>query len=142
MRSYIVYLILILFLFSCSKRSSTDSYYQSEQFWHDINSIDAHDERDTIVGNFTGLGIDTLYVKKVENTGERSGLSFSYTMVSTNPEIPNIELFGIPEAPPKLVLEGDLDQNGTCEVGYLHTWNCSQWRYYRIFTLVDGEWRY
>ena len=42
---------------------------------------------------------------------------------------------------PKLVNEGDLDGNGTCEVGYLHTWVSSQWRYYRIYTLVNGEWR-
>lgn len=38
--------------------------------------------------------------------------------------------------------EGDLDGNGTCEVGYLHTGENSQWRQYRIFTLVNGQWRY
>jgi len=27
-----------------------------------INSVSGHDERDTIVGNLTGKGIDTIYV--------------------------------------------------------------------------------
>ena len=41
--------------------------YNSDAFWRDINTIDAHNEQDTIVGNFTGKGIDTLYVEMVEN---------------------------------------------------------------------------
>ena len=41
--------------------------YNSDTFWRDINTIDAHNEQDTIVGNFTGKGIDTLYVEIVEN---------------------------------------------------------------------------
>lgn len=63
-------------------------------------------------------------------------------MVSSNKHIPRIELYGIFQAPPKLVNEGDLDGNGTCEVGYLHTWYNSQWRQYRIFTLRHGKWKY
>lgn len=37
-------------------------------------------------------------------------------MVSPNKHIPKIELYGIFQAPLKLVNEGDLDRNGTYEV--------------------------
>ena len=67
---------------------------------------------------------------------------FIYYLSSNNKKIPKIELYGCDAAPPKLVNEGDLDGNGTCEVGYIHTWIMSQWRYYRIFSLVKNEWRY
>ena len=30
-----------------------------------INSVKGHDEKDTIIGNFTGNGIDTLFVERV-----------------------------------------------------------------------------
>ena len=110
-----------------------------KDFMRSINTIIAHDEQDTIVGNITGMGIDTLYVLKT--VGE-NGQSTKFFMASTNPKIPVIELYGYSAVPPKLVNEGDLDGNGTTEVGYLHTWMNSQWRYYRIFTLVNNQWRY
>ena len=119
----------------------------SDAFWRDINTIDAHNEQDTIVGNFTGKGIDTLYVEMVENPkynvqNDDMVQIYKYYLSSNNNSIPKIELYGCDAAPPKLVKEGDLDRNGTCEVGYIHTWTMSQWRYYRIFTLVKNEWRY
>lgn len=116
--------------------------WRNEWFEHMIsnNTISGHNEQDTIVGNFTGLGIDTLYVetkKKKTDFGE-----YVYYLASNNPKIPRIKLYGCDEIQPRLVNEGDLDGNGTVEVGYLHTWINSQWRYYRIFTLVDSKWRY
>lgn len=47
-----------------------DAAYNSDTFWRDINTIDAHDEQDTIVGNFTGKGIDTCMLRwlKIPNT--------------------------------------------------------------------------
>lgn len=121
--------------------------YNSDTFWRDINTIDAHNEQDTIVGNFTGNGIDTLYIEMVENPkydvrNDDMEQMYIYYLSSNNKNIPKIELYGCDAAPPKLVNEGDLDGNGTCEVGYIHTWTMSQWRYYRIFTLVKNEWRY
>ena len=117
-----------------------DEYLDSDEYWRDINTVSAHNERDTIVGNFTGQGIDTLYV--VSERDEDEYMCTAFYMVSTNEQIPRIKLHGFPKASPKLVLEHDLDGNGTDEVGYLHTWINSRWRYYRIFTLEDYEWRY
>ena len=124
-----------------------ESRFNSDTFWRDINTIDAHNEQDTIVGNFTGRGIDTLYVEMVENPkyniqNDDMEQMYIYYLSSNNKNIPKIELYGCDAAPPKLVNEGDLDGNGTCEVGYIHTWTMSQWRYYRIFSLVKNEWRY
>jgi hypothetical protein len=109
-----------------------------------INSVSGHDERDTIIGNFTGNGIDTIYVHREENYSKNNegDQRISYYAKSNNPELPVIKLWGCDEVSPKLVYEGDVDGNGKDEWGYLHTWMTSQWRVYRIYTLVDKEWRF
>lgn len=116
--------------------------YEFNEFMHSINTVDAHNEQDTIIGNFTGTSIDTLYVDKVVGQNDEKYKLTEFFLRSTNIKIPSIELYGYADVPPKLVNEGDLDANGTSEVGYLHTWMNSQWRYYRILTLVNNEWRY
>ena len=116
--------------------------YEFNEFMHSINTVDAHNEQDTIIGNFTGTSIDTLYVDKVVGQNDKKYKLTEFFLRSTNIKIPSIELYGYADVPPKLVNEGDLDGNGTSEVGYLHTWMNSQWRYYRILTLVNNEWRY
>ena len=116
--------------------------YEFNEFMHSINTVDAHNEKDTIIGNFTGTSIDTLYVDKVVDHNDKKYKLTEFFLRSTNIKIPSIELYGYADVPPKLVNEGDLDGNGTSEVGYLHTWMNSQWRYYRILTLVNNEWRY
>ena len=116
--------------------------YEFNEFMHSINTVDAHNEKDTIIGNFTGTSIDTLYVDKVVGHNDKKYKLTEFFLRSTNIKIPSIELYGYADVPPKLVNEGDLDGNGTSEVGYLHTWMNSQWRYYRILTLVNNEWRY
>lgn len=116
--------------------------YEFNEFMHSINTVDTHNEKDTIIGNFTGTSIDTLYVDKVVGHNDEKYKLTEFFLRSTNIKIPSIELYGYADVPPKLVNEGDLDGNGTSEVGYLHTWMNSQWRYYRILTLVNNEWRY
>ena len=116
--------------------------YEIDESMQSINSVRGHNEQDTIIGNFTGSSLDTLFVFKVVGQNEDRYQSTHFFLKSTNPQIPSIELYGYADEPPMLVYEGDLDGNGTAEVGYLHTWINSQWRYYRIFTLVNNEWRY
>ena len=120
-----------------------DNIPLSEMTYDDLmikyNTVAGHDERDTIVGNFTGKGIDTLYVRYDET--KEDGERWQFYAESNNRSIPRFNMSGCISISPKLVNEGDLDGNGTCEVGYLHTWVSSQWRYYRIYTLVNGEWR-
>lgn len=92
--------------------------------WRSIQTIDAHNEEDTIVGNFTGKGIDTLYVEEVM-PDSFDYHNIKYYMVSSNKHIPRIELYGIFQAPPKLVNEGDLDGNGNMR-GWLPTYLVQQ----------------
>jgi SanA protein len=126
-----------------SSEDELDDYDQDE-FLRGINSVAGHDERDTIVGNFTGKGIDTIYVYTENHYPELNDYDqyTSYYAKSNNPEIPTIELWGCDQVAPKLVYEGDVDSNGKDEWGYLHTWVNSQWRTYRIYTLVGNEWRF
>lgn len=109
-----------------------------------FNHVVGHDEKDTIIGKFNGKTVDTLFVisKIVDKTEDNFYGTEKFYISSNNKNIPQIELYGIGSDPPKIVNEGDLDGNGTCEVGYLHTGENSQWRQYRIFTLVNGHWRY
>lgn len=114
--------------------------FSFEDFLLDINTIYAHNEQDTIIGDFRGLGFnDTLFVEASHNSND--GL-VSFYMVSTNKNIPKVRLYGCKEAPPKLVAEGDLDINGTEDVGYLSTGVCGRWRSYNILTFINNEWRY
>ena len=118
---------------------ATDYDAVNQGKWYVINHVIGHDERDTIIGNFTGKGIDTLYVSYDRNLKDEYE---PFILLASNRRIPSIRLYGIIGDPPKLVNEGDLDGNGTSEVGYLHTWNMSQWRVYRVFTFINGQWRY
>ena len=147
--------IIVGMLFSCNTNNSdvrNDSIGEgvdsivgdnSNELPECINSVIGHDERDTIWGNFTGRGIDTLWVvSEIDTTLDDPIDMCKYYAVSNNKMIPKIELYGCCDYSPKLVYEGDLDQNGTDEWGYLHTWMMSQWRYYRVFTLSNNTWYY
>lgn len=122
-----------------------------------INSVKGHKEKDTIIGNFTGNSIDTLFVERVVEckcnldkeydeeehfAHEMDDELVKYYLTSTNPALGQVELYGYATLAPRLVNEGDLDGNGTCEVGYLPVWRLSQWRVYHIFTFKDGKWHY
>lgn len=110
---------------------------------HSINGMSGNQERDTIVGNFTGHSIDTIYVytKCYYPDTTKNGDICEYYAKSNNPELPTIELWGY-KYQPLLIYEGDLDGDGKDEWGSLSTAECSQWRYYSVLTLVDHEWRY
>lgn len=108
------------------------------------NSVKGHREERMISGNFTGLGIDTIYVVEEEIDSIDYMHDKYFYAKSNNPELPTIELFGCRYATPLLVYEGDVDGDGKDEWGYLHTWTNSQWRQYRIYNYDSSrkEWRF
>lgn len=109
------------------------------------NSVKGHKEEPRITGNFTGNGIDTLYVvEEVIDSIHEMDERYKFYAKSNNPQLPTIELFGCGYATPQLVYEGDVDGDGKDEWGYLHTWLNSQWRYYRIYNFDNktGKWRF
>ena len=92
--------------------------------WLAQNSVLAHDEKDTIIGNFTGMGIDTLFVVgKDRSTNSLDGNIFY--LKSSNKSLPLLNL-GLHSGAPELVNEGDLDGN--------------QWRTYHVLTFKNGKW--
>lgn len=114
------------------------------------NSVKGHKESNRIIGNFTGLGIDTIYIidridySKLKEEGEDPEyispeyISPRYLIEHThfyahsnNPKIPDIEIYGYWGAP-GLVYEGDLDRDGKDEWGFLPVGMSSQWRTYRV----------
>ena len=105
-----------------------------------------HLEEDTIVGNFDGIGIDTLYVDREDCCKEFPSCNHEgpniYYLVSKSERLPKIRLLAKYNMPPRIVNEGDLDGDGKMEVGYMYTWDISQWRTYRILTFHKKEWRY
>ena len=108
------------------------------------NSVKRHIEKYTIVGNFIGNHIDTLYVSiKFDEKAEIQD-KVKYYAKSNNPLLPTIELYGCLGSQPQLVYEGDVDGDGKDEWGYLHTWTMSQWRQYRIYNYDNSrkEWRF
>lgn len=108
------------------------------------NSVLGHNEQDTITGNFTGLGIDTMFVVEEVPADIHDLEAYKFYAKSNNRNLPAVELYGYAGAHPKLVYEGDVDGDGKDEWGYLHTWITSQWRQYRIYNYDSGKkvWRH
>lgn len=100
---YLVPFFLLIFLFACNDNKTSikenpwiEAQYSEPITWRSIQTIVAHDEQDAIVGNFTGKGIDILYVEKVvEDFGSLSiGDGCRYYIASPNKHIPKIEIYG------------------------------------------------
>jgi len=105
-----------------------------------FNSVKGHDEREQIVGNFSGKMIDTLTITKIApQEGDLDGVFQEWEIVSSLGSVPSKILSGLC---PLLVYEGDLDRNGTDEFGILDTWDTSFYRAYSVYTFYKNEWRY
>lgn len=111
-------------------------YYHMPQY---INSVKGHVEKKQISGNFTGTGIDRLYIEE-HSSYDWQNEEYHWVVRSSNPNIP--ELILRDNWTPSLTFEGDLDGNGIDEFGVLATWKSSACRCYYIYTLVDGKWYY
>lgn len=98
-----------------------------------INCVKGHNEEQTIYDSFIEGKTDTLYI-------EEDNVEFTFNVVSSNPNIPVLKLENT--ICPSLVNEGDLDGNGTTEIGILDTWHTSSCRLYRIYTLKNNKWYY
>ena len=155
--------LLVFLVSSCGGKTSQNVYSQADgtgDKYDDseiyLNSVKGHLEVDTIIGNFTGNGIDTIWIAGeplrplsakerkrysigVVGGGDAEEEYISYA-VSNNPDIPPVELF----CPNGLVFEGDVDGDGRDEWGYLYSWMTSQWRLYRIYNYdpLTKTWRH
>lgn len=75
--------------------------------------------QDTIVGNFTGLGIDSIWVVERMDTLEGGVIEYNYHTESNNPLLPSVELYGRSSRCAFIVNEGDINGDGKDEWGWM-----------------------
>lgn len=109
---------------------------------YDNHVITGQKAQHKIIGTFDGVHVDTLYIAQGPGEGSDVYPECHYYLCSSSGRLPAVELYGCSEMAPLIYEEGDLDGNGTDEIGYLHTGVNSQWRYYRILTYRKNRWMY
>lgn len=98
--------------------------------------------RDTLIGNFNGLEIDTLICEPMDSLNPNyKGFHYKWRVFTKNKTVKDLILenktIGI-----HFVYEGDLDGNGTDEWGYVTEWPTSNWMCYHAFTNKRGKWEH
>lgn len=122
--------LLMLCTFGCgSKHESVDSDTLAQY-------------RDTLIGNFNGLEIDTLICEPMDSLNPNyKGFHYKWRVFTKNKTVKDLILenktIGI-----HFVYEGDLDGNGTDEWGYVTEWETSNWMCYHAFTNKRGKWKH
>ncbi len=92
--------------------------------------------RDTLVGNFNGTEIDTLICELADTLP----ISYRYKIHSLNNTVLSLAIENA-NIPMRLVNEGDLDGNGTDEIGFIHYQNgAGCWGNYVVLT-YQGGWK-
>lgn len=98
--------------------------------------------RDTLIGKFNGLEIDTLICEPMDSLHPNDkGFHYKWRVFTKNKTVKDLILenktIGI-----HFVYEGDLDRNGTDEWGYVTEWETSNWMCYHAFTNKRGKWEH
>lgn len=122
--------ILMLSAFGCGSKHESKESDNLAQY------------RDTLIGNFNGLEIDTLICEPMDSLNPNyQGFHYKWRVFTKNKTVKDLILenktIGI-----HFVYEGDLDGNGTDEWGYVTEWETSNWMCYHAFTNVNGEWQH
>lgn len=128
MMKHLTYLHLMLFLCSCACGRNSQS----------ISNDAMAQYRDTIVGKFNGMDIDTLISEPIDTIKERA--FWDWRIYSKNNTVDTLILtqrFML-----KMIQEGDLDGNGTDEFGVRRETDSGTWDNYYIYTFHNGEWQY
>ena len=127
---------MLLSTMSCQQASKPKDETPAQACQETLAEEDVFD--DTLIGNFTGHGIDTVWTV-VKESGDPYCL---YTLLLKS-TIKGLEetrfdfntFFGC-------VFEGDLDGNGTDEIGMAISEGFTYWMSYQVFTVIDNRWQY
>lgn len=98
--------------------------------------------RDTLIGIFDGVHIDTLIAEPIGAKGDEdydSGWYWNWRVYTTGGTVNELVLKG-KTIGITFVHEGDLDGDGADEWGYVTVWPTSNWMMYNTFTYCDGYW--
>ncbi len=117
-----------------SLRLSSKPIFHLYDNGYEIDTIEHY--RDTIVGNFSGIGIDTLIAEPISNHSERGLIDFIiYSKNGTIAPLYIVQTWRV-----KMIKEGDLDQNGTEEFGMRLETELGNWHTYEAFTYRKKKW--
>jgi hypothetical protein len=137
------YIITILFvLYGCNAAPKEEGHQISdEDTSHVITQLLEPQVMDTITGDFDGNGereqmwLSAPRLKQDEPDCFGPCVCFIHF---SDTSIPSIEvescIGGVP------INQGDLNKNGTEEIGLLPDWFSSCWRGYYVWTLLNGKW--
>ncbi len=95
----------------------------------------------TLVGKFNGNDIDTLVcepIGQVINDEVFGPLCYEWRVYTLNGTVEDLRIDNTVDI--QFVNEGDLDNNGTDEWGFLVQQPTSSWTSYIVFTAIDGKW--
>ena len=133
MKKLPIILLCLIWLCACERASK-----------HQTSELDNHlkQYRDTLIGNFNGIDIDTLIAEPMDSLNPNyKGFHYKWRVFTKNKSVKGLILenktIGI-----HFVYEGDLDGNGTEEWGYVPEWETSNWMRFHAFTNVNGEWQH
>ncbi len=151
---YVLISILMLSFGACNSSTGSDSQSDSltklndslakvhpslldDDPWNDTTEYTPETFKqwcDTLIGNFSGKGVDTLICEPIGLNAIRKNFKIS----SKNGNIPPLYIEDICSI--TMIPEGDLDGNGTEEFGFSWELEIGNWTTYHIFTLKDNLW--
>ena len=125
-------ILCLIWLCACEregKHQTTDLEYMAQY-------------RDTLIGRFDGIDIDTLICEPMDSLNPNyKGFHYKWRVFTKNKTVKDLILenktIGI-----HFVYEGDLDGNGTDEWSYVTEWETSNWMCYHAFTNKRGKWEH
>ena len=128
MKQILFYIIGLVSLstFSCQNKNCTMESDPLSQY------------RDTLIGKFNGIDIDTLIAEPIDTTKERA--LWDWKIYSKRNSVDTLIL--TQRVNVKMIQEGDLDGNGTDEFGIRREIEQGTWDSYFIYSYNNGKWQY
>ncbi|MCM1440949.1 MAG: hypothetical protein NC131_17375 [Roseburia sp.] len=100
--------------------------------------------RDTLIGRFNGIDIDTLICEPIDSLSPLEddifgGKHFKWRIYTANNTVKDLIIGNTTSI--DFISEGDLDGNGTEEWGYVGQYPSSRWTCYHAFTATNKKWK-
>lgn len=135
-------LLALFFATGCNSTKPSDNNTQAETKTEETSQMD---ECEDVPGTFDFNGdgkkesFNLLEPKMIEEAMDCEG-DCNCQIVFSDSNIPPIEVPDCIGGTPENL--GDLDGNGTCEIGIWPSWWTSCWHTYYIYTFVNGRWSF
>lgn len=149
-----IIIIINAIMSSCINKRNSDNHFDHISCADSINennsirdsykrpNIGDHRGQDTIVGNFTGQGLDSIWIIERVDTIEDGFIEYNYHTKSNNSLLPSIELYGRSSHCAFIINEGDLDGDGRDEWAWMrgNFRSCADITYH-LLHFDDNKWR-